>query len=191
MVGVDGSPASVAALAWAATEARLRRAELDAVYAWENPEQHRAPYAERRGLPSPEEDRAAAAARLARSVRAAFGHAPPPRLRTEVAEGRPERVLPDRAAGTELLVLGSALRTGNIRDAAGSVHRACLNCVRCPVVIVRHVMEPDLSVLGIAPGDGLSEDRRVGRHPGHPIAAGERREAPAGQPLPAQVIQPH
>lgn len=142
MVGVDGSPASVAALAWAATEARLRGAELDAVYAWENPEQYRAPYAERRDLRGPEQDRAAAAARLATSVRAAFGQAPPPRLRTEVAEGRPERVLPDRAVGTELLVLGSALRTGNFRDEAGPVHRACLHCVPCPVVIVRHVTEP-------------------------------------------------
>jgi nucleotide-binding universal stress UspA family protein len=142
VVGVDGSPASVAALAWAATEARLRRAELDAVYAWENPEQYRAPYAERRGLPSPEQDRAAAAARLATSVRAAFGQAPPPRLRTEVAEGRPERVLPDRAAGAELLVLGSAPRPGSFPDAMGPVHRTCLHRVPCPVVIVGHVTEP-------------------------------------------------
>lgn len=142
VVGVDGSPASVTALAWAAREARLRRAELDAVYAWENPEQYRAPYAERRGLPSPEQDRAAAAARLATSVRAAFGQAPPPGLRTEVAEGRPERVLPDRAVGTELLVLGSAPRTGNFPDAMGPVHRACLRCVPCLVVIVGQVTEP-------------------------------------------------
>lgn len=36
VVAVDGSAASVTALAWAAREARLRRAELRAVYARED-----------------------------------------------------------------------------------------------------------------------------------------------------------
>src|SRR5690349_10811277 len=35
VVGVDGSPASHEALAWALDEARLRQARLEVVYAWQ------------------------------------------------------------------------------------------------------------------------------------------------------------
>lgn len=76
VVGVNGSAASVTALAWAAREARLRQAELRAVYAWEDTEPCRAPYAVCRGVLSRAEARAAAAALLSASVRAVFGPAP-------------------------------------------------------------------------------------------------------------------
>ncbi|MGH3195878.1 MAG: universal stress protein [Streptosporangiaceae bacterium] len=136
VVGVDGSAASVAGLRWAAREAGLRRAELLAVCAWEGAERCRAPYAPLGGLPSPEEDRVAAASLLAASVHAALGQALPAALRTELAEGRAERVLLDRAAGAELLVLGSTSRPGPLQNVAGPVHRACLRGAPCPVVIV-------------------------------------------------------
>ena len=149
VVGVDGSAASVAALAWAAGEARLLRAELHAVHAWEDVQRFRAPYAPHRCLPSREESRAAAVSLLAASVRAAFGQAPPPWLRADVAEGRPERVLLDRAAGTDLLVLGSTTRAGDIPGAAGPVHRACLRAAPCPVVIVGRVTSPAIGRQGL------------------------------------------
>ncbi len=135
VVGVDGSPASVAALAWAAGEAQLRHAELHAVYAWEDPERCRAPYAAHCGLSSRDENQAAAASLLARSVCTAFGRSPPRRLRAEAAEGRPERVLLDCAVGAELLALGSAWRAGDF-PAMGPIHRACLRGVSCPIVFV-------------------------------------------------------
>jgi nucleotide-binding universal stress UspA family protein len=136
VVGVDGSAASVTALAWAAREARLRQAELRAVYAWEDTEPCRAPYAACRGVLSRAEARAAAAALLSASVRAVFGPAPPPWLRAEVAVGRPEQVLPGRAAGSEMLVLGGTRRAGGFPAAPGPVHRACLHSAPCPVAIV-------------------------------------------------------
>ncbi|MGH3225568.1 MAG: universal stress protein [Streptosporangiaceae bacterium] len=136
VVGVNGSVASVAALAWAAEEARLRRAELVAVHAWETRDQCRAPYAARQGLPSRAEARAAAASLLSASVRAAFGQDSPPGLRAVVAEGRPEQVLPGRGAGIEMLVLGCTRRAGDFPAAPGPVHRACLHSALCPVVIV-------------------------------------------------------
>lgn len=136
VVGVDGSAGLVAALAWAATEARLRQAELVAIYAWERTERCRAPYAPRPGLPSRQEPLAAATSRLSDAVRAAFGQAPPPWLRAEVAEGRPERALPGRAAGAEMLVLGCDRRAGDFPAAPGPVHRACLHSALCPVAIV-------------------------------------------------------
>lgn len=136
VVGVDGSTASVAALTWAATEARLRQAELRAVYAWEDTELRRAPYAARRGVPSRAEARAAAAALLSASVHAVFGPASPPWLRAELADGRPEQVLPGRAAGSEMLVLGGTRRAAGLPVAPGPVHRACLHGAPCPVTVV-------------------------------------------------------
>lgn len=43
VVGVDGSPASLAALCWAALEAQRSRVELEVVlaYDWEVPREHR------------------------------------------------------------------------------------------------------------------------------------------------------
>lgn len=132
VVGVDGSVTSVAALAWAAREARLRQAELRAVCVWEDTGQCRAPYATCQGVPSRAEGRAVAASLLSASVRAVFGPAPPPWLRTEVVDGRPEQVLPGRAAGSEMLVLGGS----SIPTAPGPVHRACLHGASCPVAVV-------------------------------------------------------
>ena len=112
VVGVDGSSASVEALRWAATEALTRRAEVHAVYAWDGARAPRAPYAARGSLPEPKEEREAAAAVLASAVRTALGSEPAVSLRAELAEGRAERVLLDRAAGADLLVLGSTAHPG-------------------------------------------------------------------------------
>lgn len=136
VVGVDGSPASVASLGWATREADLRQAELHLVCAWEDAERSRAPYAVCGDVPTRDETRADAARLLATSLRAVFGQVLPPRLRAELVEGRPEQVLLDRAAGAELLVLGSSCRVGRLPQPAGPVHRACLRGAPCPVVIV-------------------------------------------------------
>ncbi len=163
-MGVDGSPGSTAALAWAAVEARLRQAELHAVHAWEDVTRCRAPYAAHCDLPSRQQNRAAAASLLAASVRAAFGQALPPGLRSEIAEGRPERVLLDRAADGELLVLGSTRRAGDF-PAMGPVHRACLRGAQCPVVFVAPPAtggEPAGST-SVSSGRGWSSGEPAGR----------------------------
>jgi nucleotide-binding universal stress UspA family protein len=136
VVGVDGSAASVAGLRWAAGEARLRGAEMHAVSAWDGAERPRAPYAAISGVQSLDEGRAAAASLLAASVHAALGRRPQAALRAELVEGRAERVLLDRAAGAEMLVLGSTGRSARLQQVAGPVHRACLRGAPCPVVVV-------------------------------------------------------
>ena len=134
VVGVDESPASLAALRWAAREARLRATRLQVVRAWERTRLRLAPYASSGRQRGGDEDQAAAGARLAGTVRTALGPEPAIPVTVEVAEGLATQVLLDRAAGAELLVLGGATPTG--RDAIGPVARDCLRHPPCPIVVV-------------------------------------------------------
>ena len=131
VVGVNGSVASRTALRWAAEEARLRRAELHVVRAWD-PVRHAAPYAAIDATPTGEERRAAADDGLMASMRAVFGAATPYDVTAELAEGMPERVLVARSAAADLLVLGVTAPAWR----AGPVIRACLTGARCPVVVI-------------------------------------------------------
>ncbi len=156
VVGVAGSAASAAAVAWAAREAALRGAVLHAVHAWEPAARGRAPYA-----PGPyrrdRDDERAAAALLRTVVQEGLGTAAPglasslpgtaePLL--EVAEGLAVQVLLHSAAGAELLVLGGSQPAGDAagRPSAdlGPVARACLRAAPCPVVTVspQHIRQP-------------------------------------------------
>jgi nucleotide-binding universal stress UspA family protein len=150
-VGVDESPASLAALRWAAREAGLRATRLQVVRAWERA-RWRAPYASRVRLGGRDEDRAAAGARLEGAVRTALGPAPAIPVTVEVAEGLATQVLLDRAAGAELLVLGGVASTGS--DAIGPVARDCLRHPPCPIVVVSWG-RPDAPVPVTAPGRRL------------------------------------
>ncbi len=134
VVGVDLSPASLAALRWAATEAGLRGTQLQVVRACERGGRWSAPYALHGRQQRREEDRAAAETGLADAMRAVLGPTPAITVRVEVAEGLAARVLLDRAAGAELLVLGGAAGAG--QDVIGPVARACLRHPPCPVVVV-------------------------------------------------------
>ena len=137
VVGVNGSPASMAAIRWAAREAALRGVVLHAVHAWEHPLFGRAPYAP--GAPAG--DRAAAASLLTTAVRAALGEDSTADPLLEVAEGLAARVLLRCAAGAELLVLGgkSAAESHSayqFTPHVGAVARCCLYAAPCPVVVV-------------------------------------------------------
>ena len=134
VVGVDESPASLAALRWAAREAGLRAAWLQVVQAWERARWRVAPYASCVRPRGTDEDRTAAGARLEGAVRTMLGPAPAIPVTVEVAEGLATQVLLDRAAGADLLVLGGVASTG--RDAIGPVARDCLRHPPCPIVVV-------------------------------------------------------
>jgi nucleotide-binding universal stress UspA family protein len=134
VVGVDGSAAALAALQWAAAEARLRGAALHVVYAWE-PVTYRAPYAVPHDWPTDEQERRRAHADLAAVVRAAFGSQAPAGVTQELAKGAAERVLIDRSEGAGLLVLG-AVAPQSPGQPAGPVIRACMRSAQCPLVII-------------------------------------------------------
>lgn len=134
VVGVHGSPSSLAALRWAARETALRGTGLLVVRAWEDQAKRRAPYASLAGRPVTDEDRTVAAARLEEAVRVALRATDTVAVSVKMAEGLAARVLLDHAARAELLVLGSAASEGP--HAVGPVAQACLRHAPCPVVVV-------------------------------------------------------
>ena len=70
---------------------------------------------------------------------------PPSRLSSELAGGSPAKVLIDRSAGAELLVLGITYPAGHaaseVPPMVGSTVRACLHGAACPVVVVSTSVE--------------------------------------------------
>ena len=133
VVGVKRSAASLAALRWAAAEARLRGTTLHVVHAWE-PAAYAASYAILDDRPATEQERRRAHDSLAAIMRAAFGAEPPAYVTAEVAEGMAERVLAHRSRDACLLVLGAAADAGTAGRPAGPVIRACMRSARCPRV---------------------------------------------------------
>ena len=132
--GVHRSAASLAALRWAAAEARLRRAELHVVHAWE-PAVRRASYAILGDSRVSGQERLRAQGVLAAVMRGVYGSKLPPGITAELAEGTAERVLVQRSREATLLVLGAA--TAHLAGRpAGPVIRACMRSAQCPLVII-------------------------------------------------------
>jgi len=75
-------------------------------------------------------------------MRTEFGTTPPDGVTAELAEGAPERVLVERSAGIDLLVIGSAAVAEQPGWSAGPVVRACLMKARSPLVIITTTVRP-------------------------------------------------
>jgi nucleotide-binding universal stress UspA family protein len=170
VVGVDGSAASAAAVRWAVREARLRRASVHLVCAYNTDTRLRAPYATR-AWTREDAPRAAAQASLDRAAGLVRGALPPGRLIAELVDEPPARALLERVAGAELLVLGTsrpAVPPGQPPLPIGPVARVCLRRARCPVVMVavgdagsdEHV-RPDAGSLAVSGGRHPAPPRRV------------------------------
>lgn len=137
VVGVSGSPASRAALRWAAREASARRAPLLAVHAWEPTRLLRAPYAPTAGDRAPGDDQDRAQQTLSAAIAGAIPADLHIEVRTAVVQGLPAAVLLQHCdQATTMLVLGH--HPSRLRDpaAAGPVTRVCTARARCPVVSV-------------------------------------------------------
>jgi nucleotide-binding universal stress UspA family protein len=135
VVGVKRSATSLAALRWAAAEARLRHAILHVVHAWE-PAARRASYAILGDNPVGGQERLRAKDNLAAIMRAAFGTEVPAGITAEIAEGMAERVLAQCSRDAGLLVLGATADAEMTGRPAGPVIRACMRSARCPLVII-------------------------------------------------------
>jgi len=137
VVGVDGSPASKAALAWAVEQAGLTGASVDAVIAWHYPIMVAGmPYAPIAMVECADFGEFATKV-LSDAIAEMVDPDGPVKVSSVVREGNAAQVLLDAADGAELLVVGSRGHGGFTEALLGSVSQACVHHARCPVVIIR------------------------------------------------------
>lgn len=136
VVGVDGSEAAADALGWAAREAQMTGATVQAVHAWSYPA---LTYAH--GLMPPPtfarhefEDEARSILDKALST---LEPAEAVSIERAVVQGGATNVLVDYSRGADLLVVGHRGRGGFLALHLGSVALQCAQHAECPVAVVR------------------------------------------------------
>lgn len=132
VVGVDGSPASLAALRWAADQAELRGGSVEAVTCWEYPRQYRNILVAIEDFDWADCARATLAAAVTEvglDTNRAF--------RGYVRHGHPANVLVDASLGADLVVVGCRGRGGFAGLLLGSVSQYVAAHACCPVVVIR------------------------------------------------------
>jgi nucleotide-binding universal stress UspA family protein len=136
VVGLDGSPASRAALAWASDEARRRGAELEAVSVY-HPYDARGPFGgDFMQLASPgstERFRRVAEEQLADATATVDGDVAVART---VVPGHPAQTLVEHAAGAALLVVGRRGSAAFRGFHLGSTARKVLHHTEIPVAVI-------------------------------------------------------
>jgi nucleotide-binding universal stress UspA family protein len=138
VVGVDGSPSSKEALAWAAAQARLTGLRLDAVATWHPPLSYgwAPPWPE--GFNLEAESRRA----LEETVTEVLGPDPDIEVTTEVVEGYPAHVLTEQSKRASLMVVGCRGHGEFAGMLLGSVSEFLTTHAHCPVVVIRDHEEP-------------------------------------------------
>ena len=135
IVGIDGSPESHEALAYAAEVAKWRNWTLHLVNVWH------VGYPIATFAPDMTEiataTRDAAALTVRDAEKEVLGDGFTGTMVHSIVEGYPARTLIDLSLGADLLVLGNRGRGGFSSLALGSVGQACVHHAHCPVLIVR------------------------------------------------------
>ena len=136
VVGVDGSPLSEAAIAWAFEEASLRNAPLVALYTWHD--------GDTAGLFSDgnvafqgESLRDSGQRLLAQRLAGWPEKYPDVHVERRVEHDKPRHRLLSASRGAQLVVVGSRGRGGFIGLVLGSASQALLHHAACPVMVVR------------------------------------------------------
>ncbi|MGZ4334627.1 MAG: universal stress protein [Gaiellaceae bacterium] len=137
VVGVDGSPGSQHAVRWAAEEARLRKARLRAVFAWESPVQ----VIGGSGWLVPdtemiEEYAGLMQQRLDEALEPLADELAGIEVERVAIHGPPASVLIEAAREAIQLVVGTRGHGGFVGLLLGSVSQQCSSHAPCPVVIV-------------------------------------------------------
>lgn len=134
VVGLDGSQASNEALKWAAEEAKLLGATVEAIHAWQLPPT----YGWGPVVPSPNLDLSEnAQATVREALKEVFGESVPDYVHATIVEGQAAHSLIEAAKGAHLLVVGSHGRGGFAGMLLGSVSQQCVQHATCPVVVIR------------------------------------------------------
>ncbi|MEU8619612.1 universal stress protein [Streptomyces sp. NPDC048623] len=147
LLGVGEHDVDSPAVRFAFHEAAVRDAELDVVRTWRRPA-HGLPGSHpllsgTGGAPAEHE----ASDLLDKALEAAVREFPDVRLRRTTAEGHAHRVLTDRSAAADLLVVGARRRDGLVGLELGRVAHRALHHAACPVAVVPqrrpHAPEPE------------------------------------------------
>ena len=137
VVGLDESPSSRAALAWAARHATLTRSVVRAVHVLDWPyglDQVEFALLETVGLLLTHDE---IETRYRHRITRLFDEIDPrPDWLIQFAQGEPGRVLVRQARNAQLLVVGTREHVGLGRLLAGSISHYCLSHAPCPVVAV-------------------------------------------------------
>lgn len=141
LAGVDGSPPSAAALAWADGEAQVRGWSLTALLSWTylDQVQRRAASGATGAIPEDQVGEAAAQAELAAVVEQTLGAERRGSIELRTVCDLPAKALLDAAAEPDvgLLVVGSRGHGALRSRLLGSVSRQCVHHAPVPVAIVR------------------------------------------------------
>jgi len=133
VVGIDGSPSSLDALAWAARQADLTGSSLEIVMTWEWPSS----YGWAVPIPNdfdPEEDVRKGLETALEGVRAEY---PGLSIDPRVVSGHPAPILVEASKGADLLVVGSRGHGEFVGMLIGSVSEYCATNAHCPVLVHR------------------------------------------------------
>jgi nucleotide-binding universal stress UspA family protein len=135
LLGAGNPDTSGAAVRFAFREAEARACTLDVVRAWRCPAHetvdHPAPAAE----PARHHEERASAL-LDELLREATAAHPTVRVRRTTVEGPPAKVLVDRSAAADLVIVGARRRVGRLGLQIGRVSHTLLHHARCPVTVV-------------------------------------------------------
>jgi nucleotide-binding universal stress UspA family protein len=133
VVGIDGSPSSVAALRWAARQAELTGSSIEAITTWEWPTSYGAPLP----IPSDYDPREDARAMLESVLEKVLGEQPGTARKGTIVEGRAALALVEASEGADLLVVGSRGHGEFAGMLLGSVSEHCVTNAHCPVLVLR------------------------------------------------------
>ena len=134
VVGVDGSPSSVAALEWAARQSELTGATLEVIATWDWPAAFGVAFSYVPSNFNPADDAQKVLDGALEAVRSAH---PGLSIRPVVVEGHPAPILVEASRGADLLVVGSRGHGEFAGMLLGSVSEHCVSNANCPVLVLR------------------------------------------------------
>ncbi|AZQ39698.1 universal stress protein [Streptomyces cyaneochromogenes] len=135
LFGVGDPAACGKAMYFAFREAEARGCTLDAVRAWRCPSYEGADHPALAANPVHEHEEQAAA-QLAEMLRDAMAEHPDVRVHRAAVEGAARRILVDRSAAADLVIIGARRRHGHFGLQLGRVNHTLLHHAHCPVAVV-------------------------------------------------------
>jgi nucleotide-binding universal stress UspA family protein len=132
VVGIDGSPSSIAALQWAANQAKLTGAALEVLMTWEWPTSYGWSIVPDGYDPAQDCEKA-----LHEAVAPIRESDPGLSITTTVLEGHPAPILVKASRGADLVVVGSRGHGEFAGMLLGSVSEHCVSNAHCPVLVLR------------------------------------------------------